>query len=271
MRHVAAHHIADDAVLGDFLARQGRYGCAIADDGDTVGHAVDFVQLMADQDRGDPLRLQFQQQVQQFLTVVFLQGGGGLIKDQQAHILGKRLGDLDQLLLAHAQFAHLGARGFIQAHLAQQSIGFLERFRPVDHAILGDLVAEEQVLGNRQQRHQRQFLMDDDDATGLTVADRLVVQHLTVIQNFAFIGAVAVDARQHLHQGGFACAILTADGVNLSGLDRQVHIVQRAYARENLADPPHFQKCRHGCPLPKGIPPPALGRRGSDYLIWSAV
>ncbi len=42
---------------------------------------------------------------------------------------------------------------------------------PVDDAVSGVLVAEEDVLGDRQHRHQRKFLVDDDDALALAVVD----------------------------------------------------------------------------------------------------
>ena len=34
---------------------------------------------------------------------LFVQAGGRLVEDQQLHLLGQRLGDLDQLLLADAE------------------------------------------------------------------------------------------------------------------------------------------------------------------------
>ena len=50
-------------------------------------------------------------QVQQVLAVVFVQGRGRLVQDQQLDVLAQRLGDFDQLLLADAQVLDLWLRG----------------------------------------------------------------------------------------------------------------------------------------------------------------
>ncbi len=42
------------------------------------------------------------EQRQQRVAVAFVEAGGGLVEDQQLHLLGERLGDFDQLLLADA-------------------------------------------------------------------------------------------------------------------------------------------------------------------------
>ena len=76
---------------------------AVAQHGDGVRDLGDFVELVGDQDRGDALRLEFQQQVEQRVAVALVQAGGGLVEDQQLNLLGQRLGDLDQLLLADAE------------------------------------------------------------------------------------------------------------------------------------------------------------------------
>ena len=49
--------------------------------------------------------------------------------------------------------------------------------------------------------------MDDDDALRSAVMDAAKGHRLAVIQDFAVIRAVRIDARQHLHQRGFACAV----------------------------------------------------------------
>ena len=54
----------------------------------------------------------------------------------------------------------------------------------------------------------------------------------------------AVDAEQALHQGGFTRAVLSHQGMDGAGPDRQVHVVQGLDAREFLADAAHLQQCR---------------------------
>ncbi len=65
-------------------------------------------------------------------------------------------------------------------------------------------VAEEDVLGDRQQRNQRQFLVDDDDAGVFRVADGGELALGALEEDLPVIAAVGIDAGQHLHQGGLA-------------------------------------------------------------------
>jgi hypothetical protein len=57
-----------------------------------------------------------------------------------------------------------------EADLGEQLPRACEGRRPVDDTVLGHLVAEEDVLRDGEQRHQRQFLVDDDDTEMLAVA-----------------------------------------------------------------------------------------------------
>jgi len=57
----------------------------------------------------------------------------------------------------------------------------------VDDAHLGRLVAEKDVLGDRQQRHQRQFLVDDDDADMLAIRNAVETTRLAFVDDVAFI------------------------------------------------------------------------------------
>jgi hypothetical protein len=66
------------------------------------------------------LRLELKQQVEQRLTVLFRQRRGRLVEDQQLHILGQRLGDLDKLLLAGADIGDQRVGIFAQADLVEK-------------------------------------------------------------------------------------------------------------------------------------------------------
>ena len=109
---VAADHPADDPLLGDVVGVQveGLDRLPVADDRDPVGDGFDLVQLVADDDRGDPVVAQTRDQAEQVGGVLVVQRGGRLVQDQQLDVLGQRLGDLDQLLLAHPDVGDLGDR-----------------------------------------------------------------------------------------------------------------------------------------------------------------
>ena len=98
------------------------------------------------------------------LGVVVVEGGRRLVEDQQLHVLGERLRDLHELLLADAELTDRGRRVLAQAHPLQQLGRLGVGLVPVDQPAADDLVAEEQVLRHRQGRDEGEFLMDDDDA-----------------------------------------------------------------------------------------------------------
>ena len=70
-----------------------------------------------------PCALQLAQQVEQVLGVVVVERGGRLVEDQQLDLLGQRLGDLDQLLLADAQLTDRGDRELVEADAREQGRG----------------------------------------------------------------------------------------------------------------------------------------------------
>ena len=87
-------------------------GRAVAQDGDAVGDLGDLVQLVRDQDRGDALRLEARAAGRAAPALsLSLQARGRLVEDQQLDLLGQRLGDLDQLLLADAEVGDRASSG----------------------------------------------------------------------------------------------------------------------------------------------------------------
>src|SRR3569833_1355027 len=83
------------------------------------------------------------------------------------------------------------------------------------------LVAQEDVLRDRQVRHQRELLVDDHDADVLAVADAAELRDLAVEDDLAVIAAGRVDAGQDLHQRRLPGAVLAADGVDLTAPHRE--------------------------------------------------
>ena len=212
----APDHRGDDAVLADIALVQRLDRLAVAQDGDAVGDLADLVELVGDQDRGNSLRPEFHEQRQQRVAVLFAQAGGRFVEDQQLHFLGQRLGDLDQLLLADADIGDQRIGIFLEPDLRQKCCRLLADRVPVDDAVARLLVAEKDVLGDRKQRHQREFLVDDDDAHPLAVMDALEVAFLAHVMDFAGVAPVRIDPRKHLHQRGFAGAVFADDGVDLA-------------------------------------------------------
>jgi hypothetical protein len=59
---------------------------------------------------------------------------------------------------------------------------------------LGDFVAEEDVFGDRQERHERQFLVNDDDSDFFGVLECLEMTDVAFVDNVAIIGSSRVNA-----------------------------------------------------------------------------
>ena len=133
------------------------------------------------------------------------------------NFLGERLGDLDQLLLADAEIGDERVGRFFQADLLPAvRASWRRRASQSMTPICRGLVAEKDILGDRQQRNERQFLMDDDDAEMFAVGNGGEPALLALVDDFAFIGAVGIDAAEHFHQRRFAGAVLAANRVNLA-------------------------------------------------------
>src|SRR4051795_11547334 len=63
---------------------------------------------------------------------------------------------------------------------------------------------------------------------------------LAVDADFA-AGIGPVGARQNLHQRRFAGAVLAHQGMDLAGINREIHVAQRLDAEERLRNPTHFE------------------------------
>jgi hypothetical protein len=86
--------------------------------------------------------------------------------------------------------------------------------------------------------------VDDHNAGVFAGPDVLELLDLALVHNVPVVASVRVNARENLHQGGLAGAVLAADGVDLAGLDPQAHVIQRFNAREFLGNGPHLEDDR---------------------------
>ena len=236
-------HPADDAVLVDATGTdvQRLDRLAVTDDRDRVGDRGDLVELVGDHDAGQATGAQAPEQVQQVRRVVLVQCRRRLVEDEQLHVLGERLGDLHELLLAHADVLdHLVGR-LVQADARQQVDRAATGLGPVDAERALDLVAQEDVLGDRELGDERELLVDDHDPGVLAGLDVLEADLFAEVVDLTLVGAVGVHPREHLHQCRLARTVLPADRVDLPGTNLHAHPVQGPDPREHLGDRPHLQ------------------------------
>src|SRR3989442_7175505 len=104
---------------------------------------------------------------------------------------------------------------------------------------------QKNVLRDRHQRKQCQFLVDDDDSQRLVIVDVAKAPLLAVKDDAAFVVTVGVDAAQNLHQGRLASAVLADQRMDLASLNREVDVAQGLNAGKTLAYAAHFENCGH--------------------------
>ena len=164
------------------------------------------------------------------------EGGGGLVHDEDAGVEREGLGDLDELLLAHAQAGDAGVGVEVDAEAGEEARGRRRtmarrsRKRPARQR----LAAEEDVGGDAELGDEVELLVDDGDAGPLGVADAGEADGRAVDQDLAGVGGL--DAGEDLHQRRLAGAVLAHERVNLAGAEVEVDAVERGHAGEALAD-----------------------------------
>src|SRR5467141_587004 len=247
MLEVAIHHFADDAILLDRagLAIHRIHGATVAQHGDAVGDTRHLVELVRDQDRGHALGAELKQKIEQRRTVAFVEACGRLVENQEAHLLGKRLGDLHQLLLADPDIGNQRVRRLIEPHFRQQLLRELVDLVVVYHAEPRRRAGDKNIICDRKQRDQRELLMNDDDAESFVLIDVAKMPLLAVIDDAAVITAAGIDTAQHLHQGRLAGAVLAHQSMDLALPDGEIDVAQRLHAGEGFADTVHFEQCSH--------------------------
>ncbi len=199
---ITIDHLADDIVFLDLarIAIKRCYSATIAQHRDLVSYFTNFIELVRNQDRSDALRAKLAQQCQQGRTISFVEACRRLIKDQKAHTLGKRLGNFNKLLFADTNIRHQSIRRFRQANLLQKRLCAAMHLAAVNNTIACRRIDEKNILGNRHERHQRQLLMDDDNAERFGIIDIAEVALFSVEEDRTSIAARGINTRQHFHQ-----------------------------------------------------------------------
>ena len=82
------------------------------------------------------------------------------------------------------------------------------------------------------------MLVDHSDAQRVGVSGGLDRDLTAVLENLSAFGLV--DAGEHVHQGGFAAAVLTKKTEDFASVDSEVDLVVCDYRTERLPDVPQF-------------------------------
>ena len=182
-----------------------------------------------------------------------------LVEDEHPQIARQRLGDLDNLRLRRRQRSDLPRRIDLDAELGDQSPRFVAHQPHVDLAEpFGWLAAGKDVLGDRQLRHQRAFLVHDADAE---IAGGLLVElaEFDAVEQDAALAA-RVDAGDDLAECRLAGAVLAEQRADLAAVDAHRDVVERPHAGEELRQISYLEPRRHGGGLGLCLEVVAFGR-----------
>ena len=234
-RDLAADHHGDDLLHGRLLGLARAHVAAVADDRDAVGDPLDLVHAVRDVDHPGVGLHEAADQAVQDLDLGVVERRRRLVHDQQLGVVGQRLADLDHLLLGDRE----AADELLGPQRQMEALDQLARLR-VEPALVEEepraarLAPDEEVLRDREVGHQVELLVDDADAELLRVLGRDRLVGLAVEEELALVGVV--DAGQQLHQRRLAGAVLADQREDLAGVQVEVHVLERLDAGEALAD-----------------------------------
>ena len=146
--------------------------CAVLEHGDAVAEREDLVQAVRDEDDRDALRAERPQPLEQQLDLAAGDDRRRLVEHEQPDVVDQRARDLDHLLVGDRQSP---TRRADRARRRALSEGRSPRARApmVDGAArTAPLMADEDVLRDRQFGKENELLIDDVDAAALGVARR---------------------------------------------------------------------------------------------------
>ena len=113
----------------------------------------------------------------------------------------------------------------------------------VDPPAMRHLVAEEDVVGDRQVRAERELLMDERDAAVARIAGRGGREPRAVEVHLAAIGLHL--SGQHVHERALPRPVLAEQGQHLAGANGQIDPVERDRRAVALRDAVDLQSDRH--------------------------
>ena len=232
---ILADHLPDDPVGVDLGDARLAGDPPIAQNRDVIADADQFLEPMRDIDDRDALRLEVRDDPEQHLDLRGAQGRGRLVHDQDAGILGHRLGDLDELLLADPQILHHGAGIDAGLQALHQGAGLPFLLLVVDAARgAHDLAGDEDILGHRQVAEQVEFLEHHADAVrdGIGRARKL---HGLAVEHDAPERRL-FDAGDDLHQGRLAGPVLADQHVDGAPAHLEGRVLDRERAGIGLGD-----------------------------------
>ena len=228
----AAGHQLHELLVGGFLDGDRVDVHAVAQHGDAVADPLDLVHAVGDVDDADAFGLDLLDQLEQPVGLALRERGGRLVEDHDRGPGAEGLGDLHHLLLGAGEVHHLVPAPEREAEAVQRLARLAGECALVEDGPPRQLVAEEQVLLDRELRHQREFLEHGAHAELARMVHR--VDDGRLAPQVDGPAGRPVDAGDDLDQRRLAGAVLTEEDMHLARLHVEIDAVERERARKLL-------------------------------------
>src|SRR3989449_507742 len=218
-----ADHQLDQAPLVHLVTRDRGDATAASHDRDAVAVGEDLADLVGDEDDGEALVGHRPERPEERVDLLRREHGRGLVEDQDVYAAVGGFQDLDLLLHADGELAHLGVE--IEGEPEARGDGL-----DVVAVALGTepqppaLAPQQHVLERAEIGDELDVLVDHADAVTERVARRRDGGENAVDRDPAAIGAV--EPAQHVHERGLARAVLAEQPVDLTARGGEIHTGQ---------------------------------------------
>ena len=228
---VAPDHHGDQSRPGQ-LRHGGRADeLAVLEHGDPVTKREDLLETVRNEEDRNAGVAKPPHPLEQELGLTARDDGGGLVQDEQLHLLNERPDDFDHLLVGNRQRTHLDARIDRDAEARHQLARVGARPSVVYEAEpRARFLPDEDVLRDREMPEKDELLVDDVDALAFCFSRRGPVDRASVEVDLA--GVRCLGAGQYLDESGLAGAVFSDQAVNFAGADIEGHRVRAPARRE---------------------------------------
>ena len=201
---------------------------------------------MADEDDRPAFGRETAEDGEDLLRLLGREDRGRLVEDDDLRVPVERLEDLDPLLPADRQGADQRVRVDVEPEPLAEFDDTAMRLAAIEEDGIGHrLLAEQDVVGDRQHRHEHEVLVDHADAPADGVGRIVDRDGRAIEEDLAGVGRG--QSVQDVHERGLAGPVLAEQGVDLTRPDLEVDRVVRDHARIALGDAAHLQGWRaHG-------------------------
>lgn len=192
----------------------------------------DIIIVRHQHQRGAPLAIQVEQQVNDARASGTVEIAGGLVGEQDRRCHGKSAGDRHALLLSARKLARVMRKPLTQAHAVEKFSRLAERIRKT-----GELQREHYIFERGQAGQQLETLEHKTDAPGAYPCTAILIQPVKAFTGEGDLSLCGcVEPGQQAKQRRLSRARDADDGNALAGLDLEIHTrqdVESAFGRGN--------------------------------------